>query len=35
MLKLANIAEPPPRIFSDIGGLPITHREYAERLAAW
>jgi hypothetical protein len=35
MLKLANIAEPPLRLFSGIWGLPIVRWEYAESLADW
>ncbi len=35
ILKLVDAAEPPLRIFFGAGGLPMTRREYAQRIATW
>lgn len=35
ILKLVDAAEPPLRIFFGSGGLPMTRKEYADRIAMW
>jgi hypothetical protein len=35
MLKVVDAKEPPLRIFFGSGGLPLTRKEYAQRIEIW